>query len=612
MKAYQFKISIVDAHPPLWRRCIVPTRLSLEQLSEAIQVIMGWSGSHLSSFRLPASHRMIYMNDEWTGEASDEAMIGTLAEDLGSEKWFEYTYDFGDDWRHRIQIEAVLDDYDQDYPQVIKAKGDNPVEDCGGVYGLQELSGEERDPFDMTAVNAILKRAEFHQSVVPVPCLAGRESAQAPEEMSAELQKILQTPAFKRLPPKYKKNFWALLEAVMDRKPEDFNLDTEDFLADIDSESASLPDEESMYIKVLPYQLHEMLETSCKADLVELARHKGLRIKQSMRKANFVAELAQAMLNPETMRRYLLWLPAGEMYHLLTELKISDAEWMRPLINEEILKDYTMRVWYKIGYGGYNDFGRTVVTEDVAALLREILTEDFLQQYHQYWWLNQVIQISDVLYLLIPRDIFQQLLVEWNGFQLTEQEVLSAIEKRPADLTRIEVDQEYIVTEPVPMGMAAEPYLRHPGDAYFLPTEQQIWLNDVLTSQVKSLLKRANIQFMRDWDGSEDGGIMEMLTGCIPLVMANVPEREIRRQFREKYSEQPALDQLWKDVRSHLRQMAPYIRKITNHGFTDAEKTNQKQLARRERKVVQKNKHCTGDNVIFLDAHRRKQKNKRR
>lgn len=52
---------------------------------------------------------------------------------------FTYTYDFGDDWRHRVTIEKVLTDYEYNYAQIIKYKGDTPYEDCGGIYGYYEL-----------------------------------------------------------------------------------------------------------------------------------------------------------------------------------------------------------------------------------------------------------------------------------------------------------------------------------------------------------------------------------------------------------------------------------------------------------------------------------------
>ena len=50
MKAYQLKIMIKNSHPPIWRRFIVPAKLTFSQLSFILNEVMGWCGGHLSQF----------------------------------------------------------------------------------------------------------------------------------------------------------------------------------------------------------------------------------------------------------------------------------------------------------------------------------------------------------------------------------------------------------------------------------------------------------------------------------------------------------------------------------------------------------------------------------
>ena len=64
-------------------------------------------------------------------------------------------YDFGDDWEHTILVEKVLD-YDKRYPQVLKYKGPNMIEDCGGIWGFYDVI-EEAEPFDIEESNTYLK-----------------------------------------------------------------------------------------------------------------------------------------------------------------------------------------------------------------------------------------------------------------------------------------------------------------------------------------------------------------------------------------------------------------------------------------------------------------------
>lgn len=152
MKGYQLKITIEGSSPPIWRRVIVPEKISFEDLDQVIEEIFGWTHSHLYSFVIP--HENLYFNGP--SEAGDEE-----AAQEGIDRWFyekakiKYIYDFGDDWEHTILVEKVLN-YDKRYPQVLKYKGPNMIEDCGGIWGFYDVI-EEAEPFDMEESNTYLK-----------------------------------------------------------------------------------------------------------------------------------------------------------------------------------------------------------------------------------------------------------------------------------------------------------------------------------------------------------------------------------------------------------------------------------------------------------------------
>ena len=51
-----------------------------------------------------------------------------------------YTYDFGDNWEHKIQLEKILPrDKNIEYPACIAGKRACPPEDCGGIWGYEEF-----------------------------------------------------------------------------------------------------------------------------------------------------------------------------------------------------------------------------------------------------------------------------------------------------------------------------------------------------------------------------------------------------------------------------------------------------------------------------------------
>ena len=44
---YQLKIMLKGSKPPIWRRVQVRAEMTLAQLHEVIQIVMGWTDSHL-------------------------------------------------------------------------------------------------------------------------------------------------------------------------------------------------------------------------------------------------------------------------------------------------------------------------------------------------------------------------------------------------------------------------------------------------------------------------------------------------------------------------------------------------------------------------------------
>ena len=58
-----------------------------------------------------------------------------------------YVYDFGDDWEHILTLEKILPrEKGTKYPVCIKGSRACPPEDCGGIWGYDELVEIISDP----------------------------------------------------------------------------------------------------------------------------------------------------------------------------------------------------------------------------------------------------------------------------------------------------------------------------------------------------------------------------------------------------------------------------------------------------------------------------------
>jgi len=153
---YQFKITLKEVSPPIWRRIQVPSTYTFRDLHVAIQDAMGWFDYHLYEFRIKTKtdENLTFgiPNDEEdfllsTGKtlAGWKHRISKYEKIIPST--FAYEYDFGDSWKHKIDFEDIIPaEKDVTYPRCIKGKRACPPEDCGGAWTYPDLLTILADP----------------------------------------------------------------------------------------------------------------------------------------------------------------------------------------------------------------------------------------------------------------------------------------------------------------------------------------------------------------------------------------------------------------------------------------------------------------------------------
>ena len=102
-------IELQEIEPRLWRRVDVPLSSTLLALHDIIQVVVGWTDSHLFEFVIGERvyGEPLPDDDFWDRRVCKAAGIRLKAlVQRGVERCL-YVYDFGDDWRHDIFIESV-------------------------------------------------------------------------------------------------------------------------------------------------------------------------------------------------------------------------------------------------------------------------------------------------------------------------------------------------------------------------------------------------------------------------------------------------------------------------------------------------------------------------
>ncbi|MDR2351950.1 MAG: plasmid pRiA4b ORF-3 family protein [Deltaproteobacteria bacterium] len=176
--AFELNVRLdLDGHDAI-RKLRVPADITFRQLHKILQKSFCWVDYHLHSFGLFRRWSKSYyarpdielMDDE---DEDVDVMIGEiLGFDVGSDAiiGFEnkkntrpeknvkltqylpkynkiiYEYDFGDSWRHYIELEKVIDLCTDKLPVLISGHGDAPPEDVGGSTGFERFKKIIKNP----------------------------------------------------------------------------------------------------------------------------------------------------------------------------------------------------------------------------------------------------------------------------------------------------------------------------------------------------------------------------------------------------------------------------------------------------------------------------------
>ncbi|WP_249872398.1 plasmid pRiA4b ORF-3 family protein [Oceanobacillus saliphilus] len=199
------KLNLERGH--VLRKLTVPLRFTFHQLHRTLQIAFDWEDYHLHEFYIYDDQTTDATDSGWStnypsfGHEKKKLILNLVSQEetldykndipvklekgiqlstyLPTYKHMDYVYDFGDDWLHRIEVEAVIDDYDKNYPICMEGEGNTPPEDVGGIHGYERYlniladpehpehrhmlewgKGQSKEKFDLEKVNRLLK-AEF-------------------------------------------------------------------------------------------------------------------------------------------------------------------------------------------------------------------------------------------------------------------------------------------------------------------------------------------------------------------------------------------------------------------------------------------------------------------
>lgn len=359
MKGYQLKITIKGSKPPIWRRVVVPEQFTFCQLHQVIQGAFGWCDYHLHKFEFKKPGLLI--RETWEEDDLAEScgcdvleegtQIGTL---ITENPRFIYTYDFGDTWEHQILMEKEVE-YEYSYPQVLKYKGDNIPEDCGGIGGYYDLLDKLDDP-----------EAEDHDLMEEWACQQGMGEYDL-DEVNANLKAH---PAFGQGRAENAQEDAVREPAVQEHAAGKQKTGIQD---------AEKPETQKPAPRVI-HTLEELFSRFDKTELLRIAKVHHIGGCDELDKNKLAPALAAALLDSQRM---------GRFFGTLSDETTAEFEKAAAAGGIEYQGDLeALNFLHYGGYCGFTSLGTAVVPADVAKAYDEMNTEKFRSDRHyrsQVW-----------------------------------------------------------------------------------------------------------------------------------------------------------------------------------------------------------------------------------
>ena len=121
--------------------------VSLAKLHGILQIVMGWTDSHLHQFTIHDRDYGVPDRELDFGQQTlSERRVRLLEVVYGEKDRFVYEYDFGDSWTHQILVEKIIaKEEGKRYPVCVAGKRACPPEDCGGIWGYENFLAVIKD-----------------------------------------------------------------------------------------------------------------------------------------------------------------------------------------------------------------------------------------------------------------------------------------------------------------------------------------------------------------------------------------------------------------------------------------------------------------------------------
>ncbi len=328
--------------------------------------------------------------------------------------------------------------------------------------------------------------------------------------------------------------------------------------------------------------LREQLPQSLtKDDLILMARNKGIPVRQSERKGVISDRIAEYLLQPEILQRYLLWSEDADFYCILKMAGID-------VLKEQSESGPDQEPWGFL-FTGYlfldNEGGPLILPDDVQELIRKIWSQEMLLTHREYVWIRACLAIGTQLYGILPQGILARLLRQRVQYGIAASALPHLLEDIPEEFN------PYVQNEQGIYNLEMEqllPQLDFPADTedYYIPSASEIEHHIFYTKEVHALLEEHSGALRTKYSHPflNIGETMLRLCSlksleCQEYTMADLVAMEGDPAL---YNEELGmLTELGKRLCTLFHKVDRKVRRICYHGFTAEEWETRKRSQRR-------------------------------
>lgn len=385
MNGYQLKITIRGSKPPIWRRVIVPDKITFADLDDVIECIFGWTHEHLYNF---------YFRDTGDNITFDpEGLVDTDVRTECIDDWFWegrkilYTYDFGDDWEHDIVVEKFVL-YEHRYAEVAKSKGPYMIEDCGGLWGFYSVI-DDAEEFDIDEANRRLRKMKFEETEMTD---RGDDTESYWECDNPPNPAVLRE----------------LIERLGELQMQEIEL-TQQWI----DENRDLLSED--------FSLREVFEQYTKKDMIMLAQANGFTRYSGFKKKELAEWLANHLLDTVYMTNAVKRMSEAETRFMEKALETPEGTWA----DSELVD----RSVFLGSYGAYSPMHVLRIPADVREKYDKLCTPRLKEEREKRWKWNGYCESAVYRYGVIPVPELIKIYGHYTQTKLTKEEVVDIFEE---------------------------------------------------------------------------------------------------------------------------------------------------------------------------------------